>query len=286
MESDMLLFYCDEEPHFPRERLSHQLYVHLTREAPVNTEMPGYGVYGEHINISMSYRKDGNLYAPYFTMVPRNDPQPHYKTRLPFHKRNKTVVWMVSNCHADSRRDLYVGELQKYINVDIFGLCGKNRTCDNRRSKSLYRDCFAMFERTYKFYLSFENNICTDYYTEKLLNPFEHEIVPVVFGGADYERDFPEHSVINVMDFPNPKDLAVYLNSMVEEEYDSYLQWRATYRLEYHTDSCIICEFLHNSAYTRGEQILPPSYGRNYTKWWHETCHNYLIYDLKHKGGW
>ncbi|KAK2143723.1 hypothetical protein LSH36_817g00001 [Paralvinella palmiformis] len=143
-----------------------------------------------------------------------------------------------------------------------------------------------MFERNYKFYLAFENNICTDYYTEKLLNPLEHEIVPIVFGGADYEHGFPQGSLINVVDFPNPKDLAHYLRTMTEEQYNGCLQWKASYRVLYANDDCVLCELLHDSAYTRGEQILPPSYGGNYSKWWNDSCHNDLIYELKGKGGW
>jgi len=73
---------------------------------------------------------------------------------------------------------------------------------------------------------------------------------------------------------------------MTEEQYNGYLQWKAVYRVLYAQDDCVLCEFLHNSPYTRGEQILPPSYGGNYSEWWHDSCHNDLIYDLKVKGGW
>ena len=63
-----------------------------------------------------------------------------------------------------------------------------------------------------------ENNICKDYYTKKLMNLFGHAIVPMVFGGADYEHDFSKGWLINSVDFPNPKDLADYLKTITEEE--------------------------------------------------------------------
>jgi hypothetical protein len=39
--------------------------------------------------------------------------------------KTKDVVWIVSNCNTPSKREKYVKEMQKIINVDIFGRCGK-----------------------------------------------------------------------------------------------------------------------------------------------------------------
>jgi alpha-1,3-fucosyltransferase len=284
-EADMLLFYCQEMPEFPRVRYGHQLYVHLTREAPMNANINGYGMYGEAINITMSYRKDGNLRAPYFTMVSRENPEEVHVPRVPFNNRSRSIAWMVSHCHTESRRELYVHELQKYIDVDIYGACG-NLTCQDTTSYKLYEDCFTMFEKTYKFYLAVENNICKDYHTEKLLNVLEHEIVPIVLGGDDYKSDYPEHSLIDIKDYPHPRDLAAYLKALTEDEYTRFLQWKATHVTVHAQDSCVLCEFLNNSTYTRGEQIVPPSYGQSYTKWWYDSCHNNIMDDLREKGGW
>ena len=53
-------------------------------------------------------------------------------------------------------------ELRKYISVDIFGACGQKEKCP-RDSEQCFRD----IERSYKFYLSFENSFCKEYITEK-----------------------------------------------------------------------------------------------------------------------
>jgi len=37
----------------------------------------------------------------------------------------KLAAWFVSHCHTSSQREKYVTELQKYIDVDIFGYCGE-----------------------------------------------------------------------------------------------------------------------------------------------------------------
>ncbi|KAK2143730.1 hypothetical protein LSH36_817g00005 [Paralvinella palmiformis] len=283
-DADMLLFYCEELPNFPDRRHPRQLYVHVTKEAPPNVKINGYGMYDNAINVTASYRKDGTLWFPYFVIRPKENPEDRYVVRTSYTNRSRSVAWLVSNCNTDSKREMYINELNKSITIDVYGACG-NMSCDDEEYKNIDA-CFKMFEKTYRFYLAFENNICKDYYTEKLANPFRHEIVPIVFGGADYEHDFPEHSLINVIDFPNPEDLAQYLNTMTEVEYDEYLQWKAKYRVGVKLNHCTLCEFLHDSAYTRGEEILPPSYGGSYSKWWNDSCHNDLIYELKEKGGW
>ena len=57
-----------------------------------------------------------------------------------------------------SLREYYIAELSKYINVDIYGKCGK-RFEDNEDPR---------FTDNYFFYLAFENSQCKDYITEKL----------------------------------------------------------------------------------------------------------------------
>lgn len=44
--------------------------------------------------------------------------------------KTKTVAWIVSNCDSKSGRNLYVTQLNKYINVDIYGSCGSLK-CDD-----------------------------------------------------------------------------------------------------------------------------------------------------------
>ena len=44
--------------------------------------------------------------------------------------KTKLVAWIVSNCGDNSGRGSYVKELQRYIDVDIYGGCGKK--CNNQ----------------------------------------------------------------------------------------------------------------------------------------------------------
>jgi len=82
------------------------------------------------------------------------------------------VAWFVSHCVTPNRREDYVKELSKYIPVDIYGKCG-NLTCSNRNH------CKEMIRRDYKFYIAFENSLCTDYVTEKLAIALIYDAVPV-----------------------------------------------------------------------------------------------------------
>ena len=123
----------------------------------------------------------------------------------------KPVAWLVSNCHTDSRRELYVKELQKHVPVDIFGGCGRPLDCTLGRD-----ECFVEIASRYKFYLSFENSLCKDYATEKLFRALAADLVPVVMGGANYSKIVPPRSVINVQDFATPELLGSELKRLLE----------------------------------------------------------------------
>ena len=75
--------------------------------------------------------------------------------------------------------------------------------------------CWKMMEKKYKFYLALENSLCPDYVTEKMFEALKHEIVPIVLGGSDYQKMFPEKSFINMMDFNNMSSLADYLGKIL-----------------------------------------------------------------------
>ena len=97
--------------------------------------------------------------------------------------------------------------MEKKISFYFVGKCG-SLPCANRTGTF---PCDYKITKDYKFYLSFENSICTDYVTEKLFNTMMLPIVPIVLGGADYAKYAPEHSFINIADFENSKQLAQYL---------------------------------------------------------------------------
>ncbi|KAK3759292.1 hypothetical protein RRG08_021239 [Elysia crispata] len=144
-------------------------------------------------------------------------------------------------------------EMQKYIDIDIYGKCGQ--PCE-----VFDEICVPNFVNTYRFYLSFENSFCTDYITEKFFKLYidGSHILPVVRGGVDYNKEFPEKAFVNAADFKNPKELALFLKSLAQDDlaYSQYLEVKDRYRgITYEDRFCQMCEYLHkNEGKTR---ILP-----------------------------
>jgi len=118
-------------------------------------------------------------------------------------------------------------------------------------------ECYQMLEKRYRFYLSFENSLCTDYVTEKLYRALDHGVVPVVYGGADYSRFLPAGSYINAMDFSSPRHLADYLNQLMtdDESYLEFFRWKSKYRVDPKPMDgwCRLCHLLHHQEQDQDE---------------------------------
>ncbi len=99
----------------------------------------------------MTYRQDSDLFVPYGKVLKCDK---NLKTKHKFDGKKKSIAWFVSNCKTGSKREVYVKELKKYIDVDIYGKCG-DFNC-SRKNESL---CYEMIAKNYKFYLSFENSV-------------------------------------------------------------------------------------------------------------------------------
>ena len=122
-------------------------------------------------------------------------------------------------------------------------------------------------EANYKLYLAFENSHCRDYVTEKAFRTLAYNLVPVVMGGADYEKLLPPDSYINVHDFKSPKELADHLKLVGQnpDMYRKYLAWKHKYVIHSVDDTigvfCKLCERLWNPGTLFDVDI-------NTTQWW------------------
>ena len=111
-----------------------------------------------------------------------------------------------------------------------------------------------MLNRKYKFYLSFENSVCTDYITEKTFKILKLDSVVPVYGGGNYSRVTPPKSVINVKDFASPKDLADYLRYLDshDDAFLEYLQWKRRYSIKnvgFPSGLCDLCGLLNDATF-------------------------------------
>lgn len=169
------------------------------------------------------------------------------------------VIWFVSHCRSHSGRDRYVRRLAKRIGVHIYGGCGTKTCGQDRRLRNPYtveRDpCFDLVAREYKFYLSFENDICTDYITEKAFNALQLDTVPVLLSGASLSTLLPPGSVIDALS-RSPEQLADHLYSLLADEqaYQAHFTWRKHFSVQSHQSvpsPCDLCQALHSTEWSK-----------------------------------
>ena len=249
-----------------------QRWVFFTMESPQQFTRERFSMWKRLFNWTMTYRWNADLMVPYAELLQNKTSVPDRRDYAAIMKaKPRTAAWMVSNCGAPSGRDQYVKEMIRHgINVDVYGSCGKLK-CP--MSKNTY--CMGFINKTYKFYLSFENSLCTDYITEKLYKVLPYDVIPIVRGGANYTKIIPHKWYINTADFPTVKALARYLQYLDgnPEKYAKFFEKRAQYRKPRKgvlgkSVWCDFCEKLHNSKEPR------KSYG-DMGSWWDKTkdCH-------------
>ncbi|KAK2140466.1 hypothetical protein LSH36_1345g00032 [Paralvinella palmiformis] len=233
---------------FPSHVNSRQLFVYFLREAPPAT----YGNsprYRTRFNVTMTYRSDSDIPVPISRYVKRTEVT-RRKYTLKYRLSDKTgyVVWLVSHCRTSSKREQYVSSLAKYIPVDVYGACGKYNCSTNIV-------CMTSFERKYKFYLSFENSYCRDYVTEKYYKTLKYEIIPIVYGRANYSKLGLPNSYVNILDYRSPKHLARHLKFLSRNEtaYVTYFQTRRLWKSVNVLGKafCDLCELVHNESFRR-----------------------------------
>ncbi|ELU06051.1 hypothetical protein CAPTEDRAFT_76756, partial [Capitella teleta] len=161
-------------------------------------------------NISILYNEDADIVHHFYAFQCEVNHRYKPKNNLNYiTQKTGNVLWMVSNCNFTSGREYYVREMQKYIDVDIYGECGNGNVCGEY--KELRQDCVQQFIGKYKFYLSFENSFCDDYYTEKISKLIGVDTIPVVMGLTNYTAILTPGTFIDVRDFSSVKSLTDYL---------------------------------------------------------------------------
>ncbi len=204
--------------------------------------------------------------------------------KLSVKPKKSFVFWYVSNCETPSRRENYMIELLKHINVDIYGGCEskfKNSRPDPCKGSTNKEQCDFELFGSYKFYLAFENSLCNEYVTEKywkIYTPsrlFQLNIVPVVKGarGHQYKKIALKNSYIDAQVFNTPKSLAdylIYLNkndTAYFEYFDSKLRLFETLQTHVNSDNetyeeprddftpfCHMCQKLHDQNYLNSDK--------------------------------
>ena len=226
-------------------RPSRQKWILFIHESPLYTQrLSGYNAI---FNWTMTYMRKSDIYVPYFSF-----------SKLPKAKKSSVgidfsqgktgkVVWVVSHCGL--LRDDYVLELEKYIDITVYGDCSVKFKRNMGRCNEWGNFCENELKR-YKFYLAFENCFCKDYITEKFWEKgLKYGLVPVVMGSIDKDSDVIKGSYIDVNDFETIKGLADYLLYLDTNStaYNEYFKWRYHYEIRTKVDSlCEVCKSAHD----------------------------------------
>ena len=252
----------------PPRRDKNQVFVIAVRDSfPAARTAMSNGIaqrWSDRINWTMTYRLDSDIVYKYANVIERqnlddmviNDKLAERKASINLTRRNydhifeeKTgeAVWFVSHCKTSSKREEYVSELQRVLNVKIYGFCGETAPCPKGAA-----GCFQELALKYKFYLAFENSLYADYVTEKVYHWFSKNIIVVARGGSNYSRILPPGTIIDAADFKSPIELGKYLKELAndKERYIAYLKRKDNYLLTSKLNpiqeaNCKLCEYLH-----------------------------------------
>ncbi|XP_050404376.1 alpha-(1,3)-fucosyltransferase C [Patella vulgata] len=261
--SDAVVFYGVDLPlkSPPMRVKSDQIWVVSGWESPHHTrsQVLSNPEWREQINWTMTYRLDSDIPVPYsYTIVKKIENKANKNYGEIMTNKKKLVAWVVSNCQTNSQRMKYVEQLKEIVPVDVFGRCGSPTP----------KDLFGMINKTYKFYLSFENSLCKDYITEKFFDRQNLDVVVITRGGGDYTQFYPQESFIDSKNFKNAHELGKFLLKLDKDNnaYLKYLKSKENYRsvdfsLSIKKGLCDMCKMLHDKKIHRNVY-------KDYNKWW------------------
>ena len=243
---------------FPTYRRPDQIWMVSNMEPPQHL-WGDLKVFNGIFNWTRWYRSDATLnwlYGfPYKlqTQAERINATEEMKGRNIFKEKTKGIMGRISNCVAQNKRYKTIDEMQKYLDIDMYGLC-YNRPCGNP-SNQWDSSCDVIMKQ-YKFYLAFENNDCKDYVTEKYWFSLGREQIPIVNWKSLNKDLVIPNSYINIYDFEDIKALAEYIKKVSDNEtlYNSYFDWRLQYSNNPPCPSCDVCKALHDKG--RPAQIV------------------------------
>lgn len=206
-----------------------QKWIWMNYESPTHTL--GLEYFEGIFNLTLTYRIDSDIFLPYGFLIPNlvgsasHNSDHHLRTPSPSHvRRPRLLAWVVSNWNPSHRRVAFFKQLQRYLQVDVYGRVGRP-----------FAGAVVELVQKYQFYLALENSQHTDYITEKLWNPIEAGAIPVVLGPTreNYERFLPPEAFIHVDDFASVHELAQYLLMLRRKPklLMYHLRWRGNYRI-------------------------------------------------------
>jgi len=191
-EADVVLTHMRERGmshrNLPKTRPAFQRWAFVLYESPVSC--PDFSPYNNFYNWTLTYRETSDFpwyYPPTTGMIWQENDSFNESSDILSGKTNEAAA-VISNCRDKSGRLKYIEKMREYMSVDIYGKCGMECPIrlENGTAVSNYY-CKEYIFSNYKFYLAFENSLCTDYITEKFFLALNKNIIPVVMGQGQYD---------------------------------------------------------------------------------------------------
>lgn len=263
----------------PKHRSPHQKYIFFDMESADNYPFCSKA-YDGFFNWTSTYRLDsdipftyilirdnkGAIVGPKANMQWPDFPEVDEGLAEKLSNKTKAAAWFVSHCATRSNRKKLVTNLQKALalygySVDVYGACGPLKCPIGKKN-----DCGSLLEGDYFFYMSLENSFAEDYVTEKLLTALQHNVVPVIYGGANYSRFLPPGSYLDANKF-NVYELAAIMDRLMHTPnvYKQYFKWKSqlTYSDPKVENVCAVCAALNNRELFEKTTVY-----EEFRKWW------------------
>jgi len=196
-------------------KLENQIWVGWYMEAEINYPMLKTPEVSEPFDIWMSYRNDAELVYPFYKYDYLYFLQQKFLINT---KQNKAfIVFPYSSIDENLRN--YLTELNSLIGVESFYLDPVDVGHINLKQ----------YYQNYKFVISFENAIDTDFVTEKFYDPLLVGSVPVYLGAPNIEDFAPgDNCFVDVRQFEDPQALADFIKACYDDEqlYAQFFEWK------------------------------------------------------------
>jgi hypothetical protein len=163
-----------------------------------------YALSFDHNNSSWHYRLTGWSMTPFFY---NKHPFFHIANAHNVrHEKTKFCVFIHRNPNCQVRNAVF-SEVSKYKKVDSAGTLFNNTGFIVGPEYDEKLD----FIKNYKFVFAFENSSYPGYLTEKIMDAFYVNSVPLYWGSPTVDLDFNENSFINAGKFRTIQDLVNYI---------------------------------------------------------------------------
>lgn len=133
--------------------------------------------------------------------------------------KKKFCLCIISNENASFRKD-FIQKLMEYKKVDCYGKLFKNISNEVIETTSWYNPNILDIINDYKFMICMENSHIPNYWTEKIINGFLGNTIPIYWGDPNIENVFNPLSFININNLG--MDIGIEMIKYLDNNLDAY----------------------------------------------------------------